>query len=116
MKSQKDSKMFYAHLDAELRVQVVSENSEPSNALHMIEVDSYDLTLLGKVYKGGKVFADYLPPRKEVILARLAIIDTISDKPRTRRELALSKAATKDWLQTLEDEAAALRTELASLP
>lgn len=57
-----------------------------------------------------------IPDRKAVILARLAEIDAISDKPRTRRELALSKNATKAWLQTLDDEATALRTELAGLP
>lgn len=56
------------------------------------------------------------PSRKEVILSRLAEIDTTFDKPRTRRELALSKGATKAWLQALDDEAAALRTELAGLP
>lgn len=67
----------------------------------------------------GQVFAAPIVPvpgRKEVILARLVEIDVISDKPRTRRELALSKKATKDWLQALDDEAAVLRTELAGLP
>lgn len=55
------------------------------------------------------------PGRKEAVLSRLAEIDAISDKPRTRRELALSKNATKVWLQTLDDEATALRTELAGV-
>lgn len=55
------------------------------------------------------------PSRREAILARLAEIDATTDKPRTRRELALAKAATKAWLQTLDDEASALRTELAGL-
>lgn len=53
--------------------------------------------------------------RKAEILARLAEIDTITDKPRTRRELALNKQATKDWIQTLDTEAATLRTELGGL-
>lgn len=108
--------MFYAHLDSTGRVQVVSENSGPSDAPHMVEIDSYDTSLLGKVHKGGKTFGDYLPPRREGILTRLAEIDAISDKPRTRRELTLSKAATKTWLQGLDDEATTLRAELATLP
>lgn len=54
--------------------------------------------------------------RREEINARLTEIDTTMDKPRTRRELALSKNATKAWLQTLDDEASALRAELAALP
>ena len=53
--------------------------------------------------------------RKVVVLARLEEIDTIGDKPRTRRELTLSKAATKSWLQTLDDEAVTLRAELPTL-
>lgn len=55
------------------------------------------------------------PTRRDVILARLLEIDAITDKPRTRRELALAKNATKTWLQALDDEAVALRTELAGL-
>ena len=55
------------------------------------------------------------PTRTDVIRARLQEIDSITDKPRTRRELQLNKTATKAWLQTLDDEAAALRTELAGL-
>lgn len=55
------------------------------------------------------------PNRKDAILTRLAEIDATSDKPRTRRELALSRAATKTWLQALDDEAVALRTELAAV-
>ncbi len=54
--------------------------------------------------------------RREEIQARLIEIDAISDKPRTRRELALSRAATKTWLQTLDDEASTLRAKLAALP
>lgn len=53
--------------------------------------------------------------RKDEILERLTEIDTTTDKPRTRRELALAKTATKTWLQTLDDEAAALRVELVGL-
>ena len=63
----------------------------------------------------GTVFTPPQVNRKSVILARLVEIDTTSDKPRTRRELALSTDATKVWLQALDDEAAALRTELAGL-
>ena len=55
------------------------------------------------------------PTRRDVIIARLLEIDATTDKPRTRRELQLNKAATKTWLQTLDDEAVALRTELAGL-
>lgn len=55
------------------------------------------------------------PTRRDVILARLLEIDTITDKPRTRRELALAKNATKTWLEALDNEAVALRTELAGL-
>lgn len=53
--------------------------------------------------------------RKAEILARLEAIDALADKPRTRRELALGKAATKTWLQTLDTEAATLRAELGAL-
>ena len=52
------------------------------------------------------------PSRRDVIRARLAEIDSITDRPRTRRELQLNKTATKAWLQTLDDEADALREEL----
>lgn len=55
------------------------------------------------------------PTRRDVIRARLAEIDSITDKPRTRRELQLNKTATKTWLQTLGDEADALREELRGL-
>ena len=55
------------------------------------------------------------PTRRDVIRARLAEIDSITDKPRTRRELQLNKTATKTWLQTLDDEADALREELRGL-
>jgi len=55
------------------------------------------------------------PTRRDEIIARLHEIDAITDKPRTRRELALAKNATKTWLQTLDNEAEALRTELAGL-
>lgn len=54
-------------------------------------------------------------PRKAEILARLAEIDIITDKPRTRRELSLNRQATKDWLQTLDTEASTLRAELGGL-
>ena len=55
------------------------------------------------------------PSRRDVIRARLTEIDSISDKPRTRRELQLNKTAIKAWLQTLDDEADALREELKTL-
>ena len=55
------------------------------------------------------------PTRRDAIILRLMEIDNTTDKPRTRRELQLNKAATKTWLQTLDDEAVALRTELAGL-
>ncbi len=55
------------------------------------------------------------PTRRDVILSRLSEIDAITDRPRTRRELALAKNATKAWLQTLDDEADALREELKTL-
>jgi hypothetical protein len=55
------------------------------------------------------------PTRRQVIIARLLEIDDITDRPRTRRELALAKNATKAWLQTLDDEADALREELKTL-
>ena len=53
--------------------------------------------------------------RRAEILTRLAQIDETTDKPRTRREMLLAKAQTKAWVQTLDDEATALRTELAGL-
>lgn len=55
------------------------------------------------------------PTRRDVIRARLVEIDSITDRPRTRRELQLNKTATKGWLQTLDDEADALREELRGL-
>jgi hypothetical protein len=53
--------------------------------------------------------------RREAILSRLQEIDFTTDRPRARREMALDKAGTKAWLQTLDNEAAALRAELAGL-
>lgn len=55
------------------------------------------------------------PTRRDVIIARLLEIDATTDKPRTRRELQLNKAATRAWLETLDAEADTLRTELAGL-
>lgn len=55
------------------------------------------------------------PTRRDVIIARLVEIDAITDRPRTRRELQLNKTATRAWLQTLDDEADALREELKTL-
>jgi hypothetical protein len=55
------------------------------------------------------------PTRREVIMARLLEIDAITDSPRTRRELQLNKAGAKAWLKDLDDEAEALRIELAGL-
>ena len=49
------------------------------------------------------------------ILAQLDVIDASTDKPRTRRELALSNAAAKAWVQARDDEATALRAALAKL-
>lgn len=106
---------YYAQLDSGV-VCGVSETHSEIGSPNMIALESFDASLLGKVHKGGKTFE--IPPvaRKGIILARLAEIDAISDKPRTRRELTLSKAATKTWLQGLDDEAITLRTELATLP
>lgn len=46
------------------------------------------------------------------ILAQLAAIDVLTDKPRTRREVALGNLT---YLQSLDDQAAALREQLAAL-
>lgn len=53
--------------------------------------------------------------RRAEIMARLATIDATGDKPRTARELRLGNAATLAWLKVLDDEAAALRADLARL-
>lgn len=76
-----------------------------------------DTAGIGDAWDGSDFTAPVAPAptRKSVILARLNEIDATGDKPRTRRELAISKAATKAWLQTLDDEAEALRIELAGL-
>lgn len=55
------------------------------------------------------------PTRRDVIMARLSEIDAITDRPRTRRELQLDKADTKAWLQSMDDEAFALREELKTI-
>jgi len=73
---------------------------------------------IGWSHLGGGMFSG--PPqdiisRRDVIIARLAAIDATSDKPRTRRELAIDRAGTKAWLQTLDIEASNLRAELAGL-
>lgn len=59
--------------------------------------------------------AEYIPTRKDAVLARLAEIDKLTTKPRTTRELALGNTATKAWVTALDSEAATLRTELAAL-
>ncbi len=53
--------------------------------------------------------------RRFAINARLQEIDALTDRPRTRRELQLNKASTEEWLQTLDEEADALREELKTL-
>ena len=76
-----------------------------------------DVAGIGWTYDGNS-FAEPetpQPKRADVIRARLGEIDSITDRPRTRRELQLNKTATKAWLQTLDDEADALREELKTL-
>ena len=72
----------------------------------------------GWVYDGAafSVPVTPVPTRKEVINARLARIDVLTDKPRTRREMMLGNAATIAYATTLDNEAVALRAELAGLP
>ena len=55
------------------------------------------------------------PPRRAVIIARLEEIDAITTKPRTIRELSLNNAGTIAWVTVLDNEATALRGELATL-
>lgn len=104
--------MYYAQLTNGV-VTAVTETSGIIDAPHMVEITSLDASLLGNTYANG-VFTRQAT-RKNAILIRLMEIDATTDKPRTRRELQLNKAATKTWLQTLDDEAVALRTELAGL-
>lgn len=59
--------------------------------------------------------APFVPGRKEEILAALEKIDADTNKPRTVREIRLNKQATLAWLQAKDDEAVALRAELATL-
>jgi len=77
----------------------------------------HDAAAIGWLWDGQSLSAPVaqVPTRREVITARLLEIDATTDKPRTRRELELNKGPTKAWLQTLDDEAIALRTELAGL-
>ena len=56
------------------------------------------------------------PARREVINSRLTVIDELSTKPRTIREMQLGNAATIAYVTALDAEAAALRTELKTLP
>lgn len=66
------------------------------------------------------VLADYVAPpdpdeqaaRKSEIMARLVEIDRLSSSPRAQREALLGDLT---WLTTLNTEAEALRTEMASL-
>lgn len=53
--------------------------------------------------------------QRAAIIAKLAMLDANADKPRTRREVALGNAATISWLAAQDDQAAALRAELAAL-
>jgi len=64
-----------------------------------------------ELYSVPTVAAD----RRAEIVAALADIDAAGDKARTRRELRLGNAATLAWLKALDDEAAALRADLARL-
>ena len=50
--------------------------------------------------------------RRQVIIGKLAAIDVLSDSPRTRRECMLGMTS---YMQSLDDQAAALRAELAAL-
>ena len=76
-----------------------------------------DTAGIGWTYANGVLAAPAAatPSRKDVILLRLAAIDRDTSKPRTLREMQLNKASTKTWLETLDNEAVALRTELAGL-
>jgi hypothetical protein len=96
----------------------VANTAVAESALHPNWVLMPEGVGIGWGYSGGVFTAPVIPvpSRKDVILARLAEIDATTDKPRTRRELALARAATKAWLQVLDNEADVLRTELAGLP
>lgn len=106
--------MYYAQL-ANGIVTAITEASGLLDGPNLIPIDTFDVTLLGQQHLGGKNFGAKSTTRREQVLARLVEIDEIGDKPRTRRELTLAKSVTKAWLQSLDDEAVALRTELAGL-
>lgn len=109
--------MYYAQLDPVSFICTgVTETHGEILAPHMIEIQSLDISLLDKKYNPatGK-FKEVTAGRRQVILQRLDKIDSLTDKPRTRRELLLGVVATQTWAQGLDDEAKALRLELEGL-
>ena len=91
----------------------------------------YKINSTGNVILAEKAFMDATYPNNYTLLSdpspstaslrraeintRLETIDTLADKPRTRRELALGVTATMTYVTTLNAEAVALRAELATL-
>lgn len=110
--------MYYAQINLGTRiVEGVTVSHSEIVADHMIEIieEPYG-EVLGKVHNlATGQFDVFVPPRKDVIQARLHEIDRLVDKPRTRREVMLGNAATIAWVESLDNEVETLRAEMANL-
>jgi len=82
-----------------------------------IEKNEFGEDVVVTILSNGAVLRELLRPlppatRSDDILTRLSEIDRLSDSPRARREAMLGDTV---WLKSLNDEAALLRAELATL-
>jgi len=53
--------MYYAEINKNNKVKALLSTDRPIDAPHMIEIDSFDGSVLGKIYSGGKFVDDPTP-------------------------------------------------------
>jgi len=87
-----------------------------------IELNEYDERVVVTTLDSGTVIRELeqraRAPKdiqRDAILAQLEAIDAATDKPRTRREVQIGRAATLTWLAEQDAAAEALRAELAAI-
>jgi len=88
---------YYAQLNQHGIVKAVTENREETAAPHMIEIDFYDLSLMGKTWDGEKFF--------------VPLAQAISDRVARVKIEASGRISALDWKVTREDERIKLKNK-----
>jgi len=106
---------IYAQIDPSGLVLGVSQLSGQVDAPHMIELQAFDASVIGKKWD-GLAFIDVPPDAKVLAAAELLAIDAATGMSRTMREafiaLGVKVGADVAYLQQQETKAAAARLKL----